>query len=950
MIRFACLLSLLFAALPVRAQDIVRSSSAWRSLRTQWFDVHYPLDCEAWALDLAPRLDAMHDAVASLVGYAPPGRTTILIDDPYNVANGKAVPLLGAPVVHLWVTPPGPTDQIANHRGWGLKLASHEFGHIAHLTRPARRTQWYWHLLPAQVSPLSVGTPRWALEGYATWIEGKLTGSGRPHGAWRPAMLRELALEGRLPSYGAMSSGGGYKGGSLAYLAGSAFWEWLAEQRGDSSMPLVFRRQTARTRRSFDESFRGVYGDAPSVLYGRFAAQLTARSFRAETALKEAGLVEGVRLARFAGAVGGPAASADGKRIALGLPGLGGARARIIVSAPDTQPISTLEQQQAQRQLQRDPQDVVATRLYPRLVKPIGILTARRGRSFHNPRFIDRAGTKVLLESWSVRADGTQRPDLAVWDVASGDHRFVTDGAAVQDADPSPDGARAAAVRCTGGVCSLVLVSLVTGDVTPLAAGTPTRVFNHPRWSPDGTRLVTGVQTESGIWRIALVDPATGGLTMATPDDDVNRHSAKFDASGAQLVYVSEAGGIPNVESLRLRDGVRTTRTRVFGSVYGPTPMPDGAVLFLSEYAGGMDLRRVDSTSVASVDALAAIAAQLVPAMPRSREPATVLAVAQVPAPVVYRAGPRSYRLLAQASLARDGLMHSASLASADPANRLVWTLTAMAGTKAAWRGGVASAAWYGSRPVWRGEAFWLDQRATGQRSTSQLDVADITVAGGSLAAELPMSGSSASQRAAVSGFVGAVQQRGFPRQLRAVASAQYAIGAVVGWRSSLGVSARTAIGRLGDSTIARASVGTYISTRGVRVDARVHRAAGSTPQPERFTAGGFAPPLSDNATLAQRIAIPALPVGIASGRELYELRVERQAPFLPVRAYAHSVGSTWKPDQHSVVVGIERGFDFDYLGLVGLPRLRTLAGVARVVRGPLQDKGSAYLLIGWRP
>jgi hypothetical protein len=122
------------------------------------------------------------------------------------------------------------------------------------------------------------------------------------------------------------------------------------------------------------------------------------------------------------------------------------------------------------------------------------------------------------------------------------------------------------------------------------------------------------------------------------------------------------------------------------------------------------------------------------------------------------------------------------------------------------------------------------------------------------------------------------------------------------------------------------------------------------TPSFEQFSAGGFAPPLNDNATLAQRIAIPALPVGIARGRELYELRLERPAPLLPATVYAHSVGDTWKLDRHSAVVGVERGVEFDYLGLVGLPRLRALAGVARVVRGPLHDKGSAYLMIGWRP
>jgi hypothetical protein len=65
-------------------------------------------------------------------------------------------------------------------------------------------------------------------EGYATYVEGRLTGSGRPYGVMRPAMLRQWALEGRLPTYAQLSSWGDFQGMAMAYLVGSAFLEWLA--------------------------------------------------------------------------------------------------------------------------------------------------------------------------------------------------------------------------------------------------------------------------------------------------------------------------------------------------------------------------------------------------------------------------------------------------------------------------------------------------------------------------------------------------------------------------------------------------------------------------------------------------------------------------------------------------------------------------------------------------
>lgn len=932
------------------AQGMIRSAARWRTVHTQHFDVHYPLDSEAWALDLAPRLDAMRDAVRRLVGHAPPERTTIIIDDPYNVANGSALPIIGAPAMHLWVTPPGPAEQIGNHRGWGIKLAAHEFAHIAHLSRPARRRQWPWHLLPVQASPLAVTTPRWAFEGYATWIEGVITGSGRPHGAWRPALLRELALAGRLPGYAALSAGGGYKGGSMAYLAGSAFWEWLAAQRGDSSMTLVFRRQSARTARSFDDAFRGVYGDAPSTLYARFSAELTAKSFAVDAALRRAGVVEGTMLARYEGTVGGPALSRDGRRVALVLPGLRGGAPRIVVAPPDTQPVSDAERRAAERLQRRDPDDVTAIRIRPRLARPLATLTPRRGRTYGNPRFIDSAGTQLLVDSWSTRRDAAQRPDLLVWHSGTGALRTVTDGAAVHDADPSPDGARAVGVRCIGGVCDLVLVSLADGAVTRLLAGSPTRTFGHPRWSRDGARIVSSLQDRDGLWRLALVNPVDGALTLTTPDDDVNRHTASFDATGTHLVYVSEAGGIPNIEMLRLSDGTRTARTRLTGSVYGPEPTPDGGVLFLSEHAGGMELRRVDAATVVRGDVADIDSPSLVPAVARTRERGITLDSARVAAPTAYGVGPRRVRWMAQASLARDGLQHAGVITGTDPVNRLTWTLIGMGGTTSAWRGGVAAAAWYGSRPHVRMEALWLEQRATAQRNAADVDALDLRVAGASLGVELPVAGSAFAQRMQLSGFLGAARDGLARARPRTMVTGHYAVGGVVGWRRSVGAALRTAAGRSADSSFARASMGAYVNAFRTRIDVRAHRASRGTPRVEQFSVGGTAPPPSDDATLSQRIALPAFPAGIVAGRSLIDVRVARPAPRLPVTLYAHSAGRTWHIDRHDAVLGAEQSFDLDHLGIVGLPRLRVLAGVARVVRGALRDKGSAYVTLGWRP
>ena len=70
----------------------------------------------------------------------------------------------------------------------------------------------------------------------------------------------------------------------MAYLAGSAYLEWLEERTGPRSLQKLWARMTARHDRSFEQAFEGVFGDRPDRLYGRFVAELTERAMAVEHA------------------------------------------------------------------------------------------------------------------------------------------------------------------------------------------------------------------------------------------------------------------------------------------------------------------------------------------------------------------------------------------------------------------------------------------------------------------------------------------------------------------------------------------------------------------------------------------------------------------------------------------------------------------------------------------
>lgn len=307
------LLPALVQAAPPRTQA---PDAPWLTFTTAHYRIHCPAAFKAFGREVAGRVEGVHAQYLGLVGFAyeKPGKPIdILILDPVMEANGMAFPLFQRPHVVLWKTEPEPDSAIGHHRGWAELLVAHELGHMHHLLRPARK-QNHWQRWTAAIGPLTEKSPRWVTEGYATLIEGKLTGSGRPHSAFRAAVLRQWALEGKLPTYEALSGKGGFLGGSLAYLGGSAYLEWLETKSGD---PKVFQALWTRLagKRDFEAAFQGTFGFGPKDGYQRFCAELTHTALELERRAKAEGLREGGIVTQLKGWATDLALSPDGSKL-----------------------------------------------------------------------------------------------------------------------------------------------------------------------------------------------------------------------------------------------------------------------------------------------------------------------------------------------------------------------------------------------------------------------------------------------------------------------------------------------------------------------------------------------------------------------------------------------------------------------------------------------------------
>ncbi len=952
----ALLLLFLLAPSLVTAQYLARPNQSWETLETTSFKVHYPAATRAWVMAIAPKLESYAAAVHEMVGTTPTKRTQVVVEDPSNVANGFAIPLLDGPTVFLWPTPPIPGPSFGSHRGWGEVLTIHEYAHIVHLTFATRSSteRALWRFMPARIGPVARKVPSWVIEGYATFVEGRLTGNGRPNSVGRPAIIRQWALEGQLPRYHELGATEPFYGGSMRYLVGSAFLDWLALRRGEESVKHLWRRLTAIERRSFDEAFRGVYGAAPEELYGAFYTETVEKALTARSDLRAAGIVNGTLIQRLTRATGHPAISKDGNFLAYVTRQARG-RSRLVVVSTAAEPVDSSTVWARRRMLERDPLDVAPVDSFPPSKKAIATLHARGERGHENPRwFAD--GERILVSRDEPLGDGASRPDLFIWNRKSGRIKRVTSGAGIRTADPSPDGKWAAAVRCASGICDLVRVDLERGRLTTIAAGSPKDVWYRPRVSTDGQHVAATLQ-RNGRWHAAIVDLSSNAVQVIGGGSD-NRYDVSWGTDGT-LVGISEQGGVANIELYDPRSQTGTIVSRVTGAAMAPEVGPDGRIWFLDMHARGFDLRRIPAG--APVQRIVTLDPRLTPAAPKTPDVGRTFADVPVNAPHAYTLGSPGWRLLPGGTYGPDGQMWLLSLTTIDPIARWSTVIQGGQGSKAAWRGGSASSS-LRTRPIQLDGSVWYTEQNPAEQINAPFASVDLDAryTGLGVGARFARQKADWGAKLRTAGSVGKLNAPQLDDRSRALGFAEldlrltwplrtvtitphgsvhYAKGNTAGdsWTRQIVTAALT----VGTSK-------TYLRVEGVRGNVTEAERGDFGLDYEQFTVGGGALPFLDRSIMSQRIEVPSVPVGFATGSKYESLRASLRmrglTPYAMWLAAGDSIGTYQK------IAGIENDFDFPAIGFVKLPATHIRFGLGYSFDQPFAEKIRPYVSVTFKP
>ncbi|HKD16343.1 MAG TPA: hypothetical protein VKG23_00650 [Thermoanaerobaculia bacterium] len=927
---FATALSL--GAALARAQG---PSADWRTFETVHFRVHFPAPFEPWARHAASELEAIHARVTEFVGYVPPERIEVVVSDPLADANGAAVPFLDRPEIHLWTTPPESESSIGEYGDWMEDVATHETAHIAHLTPPfSGALAVLARLSPAPFGPLALRTPRWAMEGYATLVEGALTDSGRPRSVFRAMVLRQLGIEGKLPDYSDLDSADTWLGGSVAYLVGSAYLEWLAEREGAAALPRLWKAMTSLDGGGFDSAFRSVFGESPETLYDRFRAETSARAIEEEKRLKADGLVGGELELRLRGGTLGLAVSPDGGRLL------------------------------ARRDPSRHETFLAIWSVGPSITgRPRWSLPRSDGYSASDPRWMPD-GRAVLFARRAPDADGVLRCDLHRWDYEAGRVRTITRGADASDADPEPGGKWAVAVKSRFGATSLQRVDLASGRVSEIPVTLPVAeawpVWSHPRVSPDGRRIAALVHA-GRRWRLVTL-AAEGGAASEIALDSPPVSAPAWSADGVRLYVASAVGGIWNVVAADPADGsAPPVLTRVTGGAFAPAPAPDGRSLYFLDFgARGVSVRKLSPGSAVPAAGGSPVEDARAVLPPRSGE-AKAFAAATVSPSAPYDVwGTQAVRPLLGFSFGPSGNTVQAGADSADVLGRLHLMAVGSAGNAVGPRGGTIAAAYRGFPVALTAQLFSAIEKP-GNQDLAPRPAFDEQRWGGYLDGawtrpwswgrlELDAGGGGSRVEAFATGDV-------FTRVLGS-ASAKLVYRRTRG-RSGFGADAAVA-GSLGATagqgwrqwSAGGALVG-ILPFLSASASARTGDTGGSPSLFDVFAIGGAPSAILPPGLDANRIASPALPADLQTGERFEAYRAEMVGAAIPLAVYAEwmrawSTGAP-RPDPVRVVgaevrferlIPAEYGRDVTFHVGVGwissdLPRIHTARGYAQLVVRP---------------
>ena len=270
----------MFAVLPLSAEKLP-VNYRWYTITTPHFNIHYHDSCTDAAIRLSVIAEKVYAALTVRERWTPFFRTEVVLVDSTDIANGYSTPF-PYNKIQIYATRPEMDGVLQNFDDWLELVFTHEFTHTLNTDAIYEIPSATRYTLGRLFFPNSI-LPIWILEGNAVYSESRSGTYGRLNSAYTDMILRMDFLSKNQKSLAEASTyPRRWPRGSVPYLYGGSFVQYLEKNYGEGTFTRVFRengeniipfKHGSIANIIYGKSFPEMWNDWQSFLIRRYTAE-----------------------------------------------------------------------------------------------------------------------------------------------------------------------------------------------------------------------------------------------------------------------------------------------------------------------------------------------------------------------------------------------------------------------------------------------------------------------------------------------------------------------------------------------------------------------------------------------------------------------------------------------------------------------------------------------------
>ena len=236
--------------------SVVLSLGKFSLIKTRYVDIVYEPSQIRHAVILSESADRIYEELVSISGLKVAKRVRVYIVDNVAFANGYANPVNN--VIVIYPNDIDPSDFSPNYKDWVTFCFAHELAHIFLSNSFAPYVQplsIFGHAVAAAVQSSMI--PTYLQEGFAIYVETKVTGSGRGIDSRFKSYQEAAKLTPVGLRYAASPVSGYYLPGGASYVQGFSFLDYFEQKYGTSELMSSIEKFLSNPIAGFSRVVRG---------------------------------------------------------------------------------------------------------------------------------------------------------------------------------------------------------------------------------------------------------------------------------------------------------------------------------------------------------------------------------------------------------------------------------------------------------------------------------------------------------------------------------------------------------------------------------------------------------------------------------------------------------------------------------------------------------------------